>query len=149
MAYMTIPCSFWAFYFSSLFFSVHLCCHVEWFPLFYGVPKTTFFVSKIWTLGCFYHYSALIIFLYISFNIPVWFNPAGSGQNVIVLTGACSRVCYIHDVTIPPMQEQRCRQGDDSVLQKALDESRRESQSGTHEVSLKMCVYEQDSLCLV
>ncbi|MEQ2250176.1 hypothetical protein ILYODFUR_037090, partial [Ilyodon furcidens] len=30
-------------------------------------------------------------------------------------------------------QEQRCRQGDDSLLQKALDESRRESQSGTHE----------------
>ncbi|XP_015226630.1 PREDICTED: epsin-3-like isoform X2 [Cyprinodon variegatus] len=33
-------------------------------------------------------------------------------------------------------KEQRCRQGDDSVLQKALDESRRESQSGTHESAM-------------
>uniref|UniRef100_A0A1A8G5H6 Epsin 3 n=1 Tax=Nothobranchius korthausae TaxID=1143690 RepID=A0A1A8G5H6_9TELE len=33
-------------------------------------------------------------------------------------------------------KEQRCRQGDDSLLQKALDESRRESQSGTHESAM-------------
>ncbi len=43
------------------------------------------------------------------------------------------------DVMMPPLQEQCCRQGDDSLLQKALDESRRESQSGTQEVSLKTC----------
>lgn len=59
-----------------------------------------------------------------------------------------SWVCCIHDVTTPPLQEQRCRQGDDSLLQKALDESRRESQSGTHEVSLKMRAYEPDSSCV-
>uniref|UniRef100_A0A3Q4I5B7 Epsin-3-like n=1 Tax=Neolamprologus brichardi TaxID=32507 RepID=A0A3Q4I5B7_NEOBR len=34
------------------------------------------------------------------------------------------------------VQEQRCRQGDESLLQKALDESRRESQSGTHESAM-------------
>ncbi|MEQ2303249.1 hypothetical protein AMECASPLE_014787 [Ameca splendens] len=33
-------------------------------------------------------------------------------------------------------KEQRCRQGDNSLLQKALDESRRESQSGTHESAM-------------
>ncbi|KAM4594681.1 epsin-3 isoform 4-T4 [Fundulus diaphanus] len=33
-------------------------------------------------------------------------------------------------------KEQRCRQGDDTLLQKALDESRRESQSGTHESAM-------------
>ncbi|XP_069576661.1 epsin-3 [Brachyistius frenatus] len=33
-------------------------------------------------------------------------------------------------------KEQHCRQGDDSVLQKALDESRRESQSETHESAM-------------
>ncbi|KAM7393954.1 hypothetical protein PAMP_020787 [Pampus punctatissimus] len=33
-------------------------------------------------------------------------------------------------------KEQRCRQGDESVLQKALDESRRESQSGTQESAM-------------
>ncbi|KAL3996114.1 protein polybromo-1 [Sarotherodon galilaeus] len=33
-------------------------------------------------------------------------------------------------------KEQRCRQGDESLLQKALDESRRESQSGTHESAM-------------
>ncbi|KAM9769286.1 epsin-3 isoform 4-T4 [Menidia menidia] len=40
------------------------------------------------------------------------------------------------DVTLPPLQEQRCRQGDDSLLQKAMDESRRESQSGTRESAM-------------
>uniref|UniRef100_A0A3B4FA31 Epsin-3-like n=1 Tax=Pundamilia nyererei TaxID=303518 RepID=A0A3B4FA31_9CICH len=34
------------------------------------------------------------------------------------------------------VQEQRCRQGDESLLQKALDESRRESQSETHESAM-------------
>lgn len=64
------------------------------------------------------------------------------------------RVCtHCHDgnaddVTIPPLQEQRCRQGDESLLQKALDESRRDSQSGTHEVSSKMCVYAMDAMCV-
>ncbi|XP_028263266.1 epsin-3 isoform X2 [Parambassis ranga] len=33
-------------------------------------------------------------------------------------------------------KEQCCRQGDESLLQKALDESRRESQSGTHESAM-------------
>ncbi|XP_014865117.1 PREDICTED: epsin-3-like isoform X1 [Poecilia mexicana] len=33
-------------------------------------------------------------------------------------------------------KEQRCRQGDDSLLQKALDESRRESQSEMHESAM-------------
>ncbi|XP_067355220.1 epsin-2 isoform X5 [Channa argus] len=33
-------------------------------------------------------------------------------------------------------KEQRCRQGDESLLQKALDESRRESQSGTRESAM-------------
>ncbi|XP_019939322.2 epsin-3 isoform X3 [Paralichthys olivaceus] len=33
-------------------------------------------------------------------------------------------------------KEQRCRQGDESLLQKALDESRRESQSGTQESAM-------------
>ncbi|XP_005743776.2 epsin-3 [Pundamilia nyererei] len=33
-------------------------------------------------------------------------------------------------------KEQRCRQGDESLLQKALDESRRESQSETHESAM-------------
>ncbi|MEQ2178871.1 hypothetical protein GOODEAATRI_018731 [Goodea atripinnis] len=46
-------------------------------------------------------------------------------------------------------KEQRCRQGDDSLLQKALDESRRESQSGTHEVSLKMPENEMAGSCVV
>lgn len=32
--------------------------------------------------------------------------------------------------------EQRCRQGDESLLQKALDESRRESQAGAHESAM-------------
>uniref|UniRef100_A0A087YLJ6 Epsin 3 n=1 Tax=Poecilia formosa TaxID=48698 RepID=A0A087YLJ6_POEFO len=36
-------------------------------------------------------------------------------------------------------KEQRCRQGDDSLLQKALDESRRESQSEMHEEPLAFC----------
>lgn len=38
---------------------------------------------------------------------------------------------------MPPLQEQCCRQGDESLLQKALDESRRESQSEIDGVSFK------------
>ncbi|XP_076001709.1 epsin-3 [Genypterus blacodes] len=43
---------------------------------------------------------------------------------------------HVDDVTMPPLQEQRCRQGDESLLQKALDESRRASQSGTQESAM-------------
>lgn len=53
------------------------------------------------------------------------------------------------DVTVPPLQEQRCRQGDESLLQKALDESHRESQSGTREVSLHVyCKALNDRGCM-
>lgn len=55
------------------------------------------------------------------------------------------------DVMMPPLQEQCCRQGDECLLQKALDESRRESQSGTQEVSLKtyvcVCVCAVQYMC--
>lgn len=46
----------------------------------------------------------------------------------------------VDDVTMPPLQEQCCRQGDERLLQKAVNESRRESQSGTQEVGIKTCV---------
>lgn len=50
------------------------------------------------------------------------------------------------NVTMPPLQEQCCRQGDERLLQKAMNESRRDSQSGTHEVGFKtvcacVCVF--------
>ncbi|KAF3687365.1 Epsin-2 EPS-15-interacting protein 2 Intersectin-EH-binding protein 2 [Channa argus] len=57
-------------------------------------------------------------------------------QKVFVCVYAHCRGDNIDDVTMPPLQEQRCRQGDESLLQKALDESRRESQSGTRESAM-------------
>lgn len=41
---------------------------------------------------------------------------------------------------VAPLQEQHCHQGDETVLQKVLDESRRASQSGTQVVSMKTFV---------
>lgn len=41
------------------------------------------------------------------------------------------------NVTMPPLQEQYCRQGDERLLQKAMNESRRDSRSGTQEVGFK------------
>jgi len=66
-----------------------------------------------------------------------------------VCVHVCVRARAHVDVTVIPLQEQCCRQGDESLLQKALDESRRESQSGTEEVSYtNVCVCVSVCVCL-
>ncbi|XP_034452999.1 epsin-3 isoform X2 [Hippoglossus hippoglossus] len=61
---------------------------------------------------------------------------SGEEELQLQLALAMSREESQKDVTMPPLQEQRCRQGDESLLQKALDESRRESHSGTQESAM-------------
>lgn len=59
---------------------------------------------------------------------------AGAGVLLVNLTG--TDATEFDDVTMPPLQERCCRQGDEHLLQRALDESRRESRSGCKEVRL-------------
>ncbi|XP_042170486.1 epsin-3-like isoform X1 [Oncorhynchus tshawytscha] len=42
----------------------------------------------------------------------------------------------VDDVTLPPLQDQRCLQGDESFLQRALDENRMDSHTGTGESTM-------------
>ncbi|XP_045070161.1 epsin-3-like [Coregonus clupeaformis] len=42
----------------------------------------------------------------------------------------------VDDVSMPPLQDQLCLQGDESLLQRALDESRRDSHTGTGESAM-------------